>query len=73
VGCGGIFVVDYGCATHVDIYPVSLRASAMVVGSWHMIDTCHGVAQVLQKDRLSSANVTSEVRGKSVGNDWFGV
>ncbi|KAJ6461710.1 hypothetical protein C8R45DRAFT_941102 [Mycena sanguinolenta] len=52
---------------------MSQQASAMAVGSRDMIDTCHGVAQALHKDRLSSADVTSEVRGKSVENDWFGV
>jgi hypothetical protein len=46
----------------------TLRASAVAVGSRHMIDTCHGIAQALHKDRLSLADVTSEVRGKSVGN-----
>jgi hypothetical protein len=30
-----------------------------------MIDTCHGVAQALHKDRLSSADVP-----KFVGNQW---
>ncbi|KAJ6622783.1 hypothetical protein B0H10DRAFT_1944385 [Mycena sp. CBHHK59/15] len=34
--------------------------------------TCHE-PRALHKDRLSSADVTSEVCGKSVGNDWFGV
>jgi hypothetical protein len=48
------------------VHSLILRASAMAVGSRHMIDTRHGVAQALHKDRWSLADVTFEVRGKSV-------
>jgi hypothetical protein len=37
VGCGGIFVVDHGCMTHADIYPVCTWEFSLSLATVHLM------------------------------------